>query len=133
MYMNVAYTTVLVAAVAKYLLGWVWYSALFGTMWESEVKRLKRKSKIDENVAMAIKAVWCFVTSFVLYVIIHGLGTTSAMDGAITGLFVWFGTAFGTQIDDVLFEGQSTELLSIHAGFYAASYALIGAIIGYMS
>jgi hypothetical protein len=120
---------VLVAALATFVLGGLWYGPLFGKLWQ----RLVGLS--DEQLESANKAK-VFGSSFVLasiaaYVFAMFLGPEPAPAfaigvGALAGL-CWVGASFG--IND-LFEQRSFALWAVNAGYHTLAFTLFGVVFG---
>jgi hypothetical protein len=85
---NLNWLHILVAAIAYFALGSIWYSALFGKRWVAY-------HKIDMNAPDAKKGVatimfgsfvWMFITSVGLAIIVNRMNLTTAMSGVKWGL-----------------------------------------------
>lgn len=120
---------VLVAALATFVLGGIWYGPLFGKPWQ----RLTGLS--DERLQAASKA-RIFGLSFVLafvaaWVFAMFLGPEPAPAfaigvGALAGL-CWVGASFG--IND-LFELRPLKLWAINAAYHTLAFTLFGVVFG---
>lgn len=120
---------VLVAALASFLLGGLWYSPLlFGKAWQREVG-LSDEQLANGNMAMIFGL--SFVLSlaaalvFALFLgprppLALGLGA-----GAAAGLF-WVSSSFGI---NYLFERKSLKLFAINAGYHTLQFTAIGLIL----
>ena len=127
---GVNWVAVIVATLAAFVLGAVWYSkALFGNQWMQEV------GLTEENVQNANMAK-TFGTTFALQLLAAialsaFLGEGSNwLEGLHTGLWIglfWVATAYGVTY---LFEQRSLRLWMINAGYYVVWYAILGTIIG---
>lgn len=120
---------VLVAALATFILGGLWYGPLFGKAWQARV------GLSDEQLQSSNKGK-VFGLSFVLafiaaYVFAMFLGPEPAPAfaigvGALAGL-CWVGASFG--IND-LFEQRSLGLWAINAGYHTLVFTIFGAVFG---
>lgn len=126
---QINWLAVLVATIAAFMLGFLWYSVLFTNAWQKEIKMT------DEEMKHASMPV-IFGTAFILNlvaatVLAMFLGRhTGWTFGLMAGLMVaiaWIGTAFGT---NYLFARKSLRLFFIDAGYYVFYYALMGVILG---
>ena len=127
---GVNWVAVIVATVAAFILGAIWYSkALFGNVWMQEV------GLTEENVQNANMAK-TFGTTFALQLLAAialsaFLGEGSNwLEGLHTGLWIglfWVATAYGVTY---LFEQRSLRLWMINAGYFVVWYAVLGTIIG---
>ena len=129
---EINWLAVLVAAVASFLLGAVWYSnALFGKVWQREAGVSDEKLK-QGNMAkifgltliLAFLAAWNFANFLgprpsVLF------GT---LVGASAGL-LWVASSFGIQY---LFERKSFKLFLINGGYHTFQFAIIGLVLALM-
>jgi len=140
MEIHVNWLSVFVAAIAHFMLGWAWYSALFQDPWMKEMG-LKKKSKKEMEKAMkgmakgmAINFATLVVTAWVLCHIIHMSANMFQMPGLVTGLktgfFVWLGFFATTLVNSVLWESRSWKLYSINVGYHFVGLLLMGAILG---
>jgi hypothetical protein len=127
---EVNWLAVIVATIAAFLLGGLWYSKkLFGTKWMQEIG-LTEESIDQTHVART------FITTFVLQFIAATalavyLGSDSnLMSGLLSGGLIgllWIATAYGITY---LFEQRTMRLFLINAGFYVVQFALMGTILG---
>lgn len=120
---------VLVAAIAAFILGGIWYSPkLFGNAWMEDVG-LTEEAAAESNLAVV------FGGAFVLIVIAAiFLGATiddsNWLGGLHTGLVIgvaWVATAYGVTY---LFERRPLRLFLVNAGYNICLFALMGTIIG---
>lgn len=120
---------VLLAALSAFMIGGVWYTALFGKRW------MKLNGFTEEQLSG--KAGLVFGGSFILALIIAFvlalfLGSEStpmlgATAGFMAGLF-WVAAGMGITY---LFERKSLELYLINAGYHVVTFTLMGLIIGF--
>lgn len=127
----IPWLAILVATVASFLLGFLWYSVLFGRVW-------MREAGLDEQACRGRSQLLLFGTTFVLTLI-----STSILSfclspkpgpgyGAVTGLVVglgWVATSLGT---NYLFEGRSLKMFAINGGFHVVRFVVAGTILGLM-
>ena len=120
----------LVAALAAFALGALWYSpVLFSKTWQKEVKLSDEEIK-SSNMAMifGLAFVLMFIAAVVLELFIPK--SASALVGLIAGLLVglgWVATAFGVTY---LFARKSLKLYLIDAGYFVVLFATMGLILG---
>lgn len=127
--MHVNWLAVAVAALSSFLLGGIWYAALFAKAHQTAA------GLSDEQVRGGNKAL-IFGGSFVLALIASTmfaifLGTkadlaTGAMYGFSAGL-CWVATSFGI---NYLFEHKNLRLFLINGGYHTLQFTLIGTILG---
>lgn len=125
----VSWLAVVVATVAAFGLGALWYGPLFGKPWQ----RLSGLS--DEAIAganMPLIYGLAFVLQFVAVTVLALLlgPDATVVSGLLTGLGVgaaFIATALGVTY---LFTQAPPALAAIDAGYHVAYYALAGAILG---
>jgi hypothetical protein len=80
---------ILVAAIAYFVLGAIWYSALFQKKWVAyhEVQMNAPDAKKGVAAIMIGSFIWMFIISFALAVLVYRLNLNNAMSGIKLGLF----------------------------------------------
>jgi len=120
---------VLVAALASFLLGGLWYSPLlFAKVWQREAGLTDAQLQ-NANMGMifGLAFVLCLIASFVFALFLGprpplalGLGA-----GFAAGL-CWVSASFGV---NYLFERKSLKLFLINGGYHTLQFTLIGLIL----
>ena len=127
---HVNWLAVLAAALSSFLLGGLWYSALFAKAWQAAA------GVSDEAMASANKGL-IFGGAFVLSLLQSAvfamfLGPNPApMLGVGAGFaagLCWVTAAFGI---NYLFERRSLKLFVINGGYATLQFTAIGAILGF--
>jgi len=120
---------VLLATLAKFFLGWLWYSPLlFAHLWQQEVGKAK-ESVLSSPRNMGLSLLLGFVTAITLAVIIALAdlkGIRAMALGGLIGIGL-FAAVLGPQYAS---EGRSFRLFAIQTGQYIAELILMAAIIG---
>lgn len=118
---------IVLAAASTFVIGGVWYSALFAAPWQ-------RAAEVSD-AQLETGAVRIFVGAAALSLVMAAtlapfIGTEGALFGAAAGAAAgigWVGCALGVVY---LFERRSLTLFAIDAGYFAVAYPAMGAIIG---
>ncbi|MHA7290730.1 DUF1761 domain-containing protein [Arthrobacter sp. MDT3-24] len=129
MAININWLAVLLAALASFIVGGLWYSVLFAKVWQREA------GVTDEQLKH--RTVRVFVGSFLLaavmaVVLAAFIGDGGAGFGALAGLATgaaWVAAALGV---NYLFERRSLMLFAINASYNIVTFTAMGAIIGAM-
>jgi hypothetical protein len=134
--MEVNLWSVLVAAVATMVLGFVWYSPiLFARPWmlamgyNPEDKAKMEEMRKSAGPAYGISFVASLIMAFVLAKIIDIATVDSAYYGMKIGFAVWLGFVTTVQLTAKLFGNQSTKLYLINTGYQLVCYLAMGAIL----
>lgn len=124
------YLALLVATVARFLFGWLWYSPLlFGKAWMSLTNCTLEDMKRNMPKAIPADLIASFIMSFVLVHAVHYAGATSAGQGAAVGFFNWLGFIATVMLATTLYEKRPIKLFLINSGFNLISLLFMGAIV----
>jgi hypothetical protein len=135
---NVNYLAVLVAAVAAWILGAVWYGT-FSTAWVAaqgktmEAIKQEQAAKVGQLSAF-LPFLLVFVGNLIMAVMLYGImkhvGPFTIRAGMISGALCWFGFVATTITVNYAFQGRKPMLTVIDTGYWLAVLLLIGAILG---
>lgn len=130
MELGINWLAVLLAAIATFVLGGVWYGPLFGNVWRRAEGAPEAMPQKAGHPAMV------YGLSFVLMLIAAALLAVAAGPapeiGRSTGIGLavglgWVATAFGI---NYLFAGRRVALFAVDAGYNVVLFPLMGLIIG---
>jgi hypothetical protein len=129
------YWAVVVAAIASFVFGAVWYGAL-GKVWMGALGKTEAEIKASgpQPVLFITAFVALLVMSWVLAGIIGhlGPGQVTLRNGVISGAFIWFGFVATTLIVNHGFQGARRMLTAIDGGHWLGVLLIQGAVIGVM-
>jgi Protein of unknown function (DUF1761) len=129
---GVNYFAVVIATLAGFGLGAVWYMIL-SRPWLHAVGKTEAELK-KEGPAQALPFVIALVALFVMALMLAGvmghIGDISIRGGAISGFFVWLGFVITTMGVNHAFSGAPTKLTLIDGGYWLAVLLIQGAVIG---
>lgn len=128
---GISYIAVLVAAIAAFVFGAVYYGVL-GKPW-------MKAARIDPAGAKMSPAL--FITSFVCELVMAwvlagvvghlGAGEVTLWNGIVSGAFVWLGFMATTVAVNQRYQGFGWDLTVIDAGHWLGVAVVMGAIIGW--
>lgn len=130
LFSNVNWLAVLVASLAAFAIGSVWYSPLlFSKAWQKELNLSDYDIK-NSNMALifGLAFILMFISALVLELFLPREST--ALVGLVAGLLVsigWIATALGV---NYLFGRRSLKLYLIDAGYFVVFFAVMGLILG---
>ena len=123
---QVSLLATVVAAVAGFVLGALWYGPLFGKAWMAAhgISREELHRSVNPGVAYGLTFVLGLLASFVfgLFLGPHPSLALGVGAGASAGI-CWVATALAT---NYLFEGRRASLMFINGGYHAVRFTLIG-------
>ena len=120
---------ILVATVAAFALGGLWYGPLFGKAW------LRALGKTEADITpsprpFVIRAVTSLVTCVVVAALMALIGLTGLVAGLLFGLATGIGFIATAMASDAAFCDWGWRLWAIQAGYRVAYSVLMGGIIG---
>jgi surface polysaccharide O-acyltransferase-like enzyme len=129
--MRTNYPAVLVAAIAYWILGGIWYGVLFSKPWMA-------LEQVTAEQMQGTSPVVPYIVSFVLELLIaYSLAqlciwrnANTASRGASAGVLVWIGFVGPITFMTYMFEMRSKTLFAINEFYPLAGLVLMGAILG---
>ena len=118
---------ILVATIAGFAIGGLWYGPLFGNAWVAALGK-KPEDIRPSPQPFIISFVTALITAIVLAILIQALGIDSAINGICLGLAVGVGFIATAMASDCAFCGWGLRLFLIQAG-YRVTYSVIMGII----
>ena len=130
---NINFLALVVATIASFGLGSVWYTGLFGKAWQKEVGIPEEEMK-KANIGLIFGSsfILMLLMNFGLAVILQGHATrditpaSGALYGFLIGVF-FISTSIGI---NMLYQRKSIKLWAIDAGYQVFYLAVSGAILG---
>jgi fatty acid desaturase len=131
---TVNYFSVIVAAFASFIIGFLWYGPIFGKQWislsnmsEKDIKKAKEKGMAKQMVVSFIAAL---IMAYVLSLFINFGGNVNALVGVTVGFWIWLGFLATTMIDSVLWDNKPFALYLINVSHRLVGLIIMGAILG---
>jgi hypothetical protein len=134
--LGISLWSVLVAAVAAMVVGFLWYSPLlFARPWmvlmgydpNDKAKLAEMQKGAGKMYGLSFLA--SLVSALVLAKIIAITTVSSALYGMKVGFAVWLGFVTTVQLTSVLFAKQPVKLYLINTGYQLVCYVAMGAIL----
>jgi hypothetical protein len=131
MEVHVNYLAVLVAAVASYVIAFLWYAVLFGNLW-------KKLTGIPDMKPAPLNIVLVLIGSLLMsYVLYHSITfgdayvhMSGAQGGLMGGFFSWIGFIAPVTLCTKLYERKPWGLWLLDNGFWLISLLVMGTILG---
>jgi hypothetical protein len=139
--MNISIVAILVAVVANFILGFLWYAPLFGKAWAKEMG-------YDTNIkppsgAIAKGMIFMVIGNFLLaYVFAHNIAAWTYVPGTEelspfmkimnSAVFTWLGFYVPTDLSTVAWERKSWKLFWINTGYHFMMLLVASVILHYM-
>jgi hypothetical protein len=129
------YLAVLVAGLAAFLVGGVWYTALFGKQWVklhgySEAKVKEMQAAMSPPRFFGGMLLCYLVLALVMALLLTNFFERSALTGAILGFLLWLGPAAAIAMTGHIASDKPFALYLIDVGCQLVYLVLMGVIIG---
>jgi len=128
------YWAVLMAAVAAWMLGALWYSLLAKPWMTAAGVTDPRKGANVGSVRAFLPYILAFAAALVMSWVLAGImghvGPLSIRNGVISGAFCWLGFTIPALAVNYTFGRRSPLLLVIDGGYWLAALVVMGVIIG---
>jgi hypothetical protein len=132
---------ILVAVVANFIFGFVWYTPLFGKAW---AKEMGFDTSVKPPAGALAKGMTFMVIGnfFLAWVLAHNMAAWSFVPGSeamspmanilSAGVFTWLGFFLPTDLGAVAWEQKSWKLFFINTGYHLIMLLIASAILVYM-
>lgn len=127
------YIAIIVAAIAAFAVGALWYGPMFGKTWRGlmgvPAEGPMGSAAYSPAQAVAMGFVATLVLCFVLGIFEGVLGVSTAAGGAILAAWLWLGFVATTLASGVFYESRPWKLYFINVFQYLAALVVAGIII----
>jgi len=138
-FMTVNWLSILVAAVAAWLFGGVYYTSLSKYWLAAQGKTLeqcKAEQASKTGLAKAAPFILVFIGEIIiawaLYGILAHMNAFTLRGGVISAVLIWFGFVVTTMTANNAFGGRKPMLTVIDGAAWLGAFVIIGAIVGWM-
>jgi hypothetical protein len=138
---HINYLAILIAVVANFIFGFIWYTPLFGKIWGREMHAdMGQKPKSSEMIKGMIFMVignflfaWVFAHNMAAWSFVPNTKDMSLSATAMMGaIFTWLGFFFPVDLGTVAWERKSWTLFFINTGYHLLSLIIVAFILVYM-
>jgi Protein of unknown function (DUF1761) len=142
MEMHINMMAVLVAVVANFILGFLWYTPLFGKTWAKEngFEITRKPTSAELAKGMIFMVIGNF---FMAYVFAHNMMAWSYVPGAeqmspmsnilSSSIFTWLGFYLPVDLSTVAWEKKSWKLFAINTSYHFLMLLVAAVILTYMN
>ena len=129
--MKTNYAAVVVAAIAYWFLGALWYAALFAKPWMALENITEAQAKtMNPILPYVVTLVLNLLIAFVLAQLCLWRNATTAARGASLGILMWIGFVGPITYTTYMYEMRPFPLFAINQFYSLVGLALMGAILG---
>lgn len=139
--MHVNMTAILVAVVANFVLGFIWYTPLFGKAWAKEMGFDTSVKPAGGEIAkgLVIMVIGNFLMAFVFA---HNIAAWGYVPGTkempvisnimSATVFTWLGFYLPTELSGIAWERKSWKLFGINTSYHFMTLLVAAIILNYM-
>ena len=120
---------VIVAAVVKFAIGAVWFTALFGKRWRALMGVPEGASMDGIAPAMIVQIIGDLIMAYILARFLGHYGAATVWDGVLIGFMAWLGFVATIMVGQIFYEKKKPELIAIGAGYQLVGIVVMGAIL----
>ena len=134
----------IIAVVANFILGYIWYTPLFGRAWATEQGFDPDEKRPGSELAKGM--IFMVIGNFLLaWVLAHNIAAwnpetwgqgpsemSAAANAGMAALFTWLGFFLPVDLGAVAWERKSWKLFGINASYHFASLLVVATILVYM-
>ena len=129
--MKTNYLAVVVAAVAYWFLGALWYAVLFSKPWMAlEHMTVEQARSMNPILPYVITLLLNLLIAFVLAQVCLWRNATTAARGASLGILLWIGVVGPITYTTYMYELRPFQLFAINQFYPLVGLCLMGAILG---
>jgi hypothetical protein len=129
---NLNWLAVLLAGLAYFVLGAIWYSnLLFGRQYRAAIGAGEEPAT-PPVVSLIVNLVGWLVAALAMGLIATAIGADGFADGAVLGLVVWLGFVLTTQVVNDFYQGINADLAKINGPYNLLGFVIMGVILAMM-
>jgi hypothetical protein len=139
--MHINMVAILVAVVANFILGFIWYTPLFGKAWAKEngfdTSVKPKSSELAKGMVFMIIGnfflAWVFAHNIAAWSYVPGTKEMPAFANIMSAtVFTWLGFYFPVDLGTVAWEKKSWKLFFINTGYHFMMLLIAAVILTYM-
>jgi hypothetical protein len=134
---HVNIVSILIAAIAAWLFGGIYYTALSRPWIAAQgktIEQCKAEQDAKSGIAKGVPFVLVFISEIIIAWVLYGILTHMNMftlrAGIIAAAFCWFGFVVTTIATNNAFSGRSPMLTAIDSVAWLGAFLIIGAVVG---
>lgn len=129
---NLNWLAVILAGLAYFVLGAVWYSdLLFGRQYRAAIGAGEETAS-PQAVALTVNLVGWLIAALAMGLIAESIGADGFADGAMLGIVVWIGFLVTNHVVNDFYQGMNAELTKITGPYNLLGFVIMGVILAVM-
>jgi hypothetical protein len=140
MELKINMAAILVAVVVNFIIGFIWYTPLFGKIWGKE---MGYAPDMKPETSVVVKGMvfmlvgnflfaWVFAHNMAAWSFVPGMDKMGALPSALNAaIFTWIGFYLPRHLGSTVWEKKSWTLFFINAGYDLVSLLAVAMILAY--
>ena len=138
MELTINYTAIIVAVIVNFVIGFLWYTPLFGKTWGKEMG-YDTNQKPESGVMIKGMLFMVIGNFFFAYVLAHNIAAWNFVPGVpemgpatnsiMAACFTWLGFYFPAHLGSTVWEKKSWKLFFINGGYDFVSLLVVATIL----
>ena len=128
----VNYLAVLIAAIAAFAVGALWFTVIFGKIWRKEMGVMEGASMSGMGSSMIGGFVATLVLTYVLDYFLIALGAVTLSAALTIAFWAWLGFVATVMSNMIWYEKKSWTLYFINAAHYLVALLVASAVLAWM-
>lgn len=129
--LTVSWVAIVIAAIVKFGIGAIWYTALFGERYRALLGVPADAQAGNMAPAFATQIVGDLIMAYILARFIVYAGDPTLISGVLVGFMAWLGFVATIMAGTIYYEKRPPEFVAINAGYQLVGIVAMGAIIGW--
>lgn len=127
----VSWLAIIIAAIVKFAIGAVWYTALFGGRYRALLGVPEGAPAEGMVPSLIVQIVGDLIMAYILARFIVHYGDPTLLAGILVGFMAWLGFVVTIMAGTIYYEKRPPEFVAINAGYQLVGIVVMGAIIGW--
>ena len=129
---NLNWLAVILAGVAYFVLGAVWYSnLLFGKQYRAAIG-VGDEAATPPAAALIVNLVGWLIAALAMGLIAESIGADGFAEGVMLGIVIWLGFIVTNGIVNDFYSGMNAELAKVNGPYNLLGFVIMGAILATM-
>ena len=122
-------TGILIAALASFVIGALWYSVLFGRAWRRLQGIAEGGKMTGMGRTLALGFLLDLLRAYVMIKVVAAMGAYSIGTGMQVGFWLWLGFIATIGLGEMLYERRPWKLFAITYGYHLVALLAMGGIL----
>ena len=138
---KISFISIIIAVVANFILGYIWFTPLFGKIWGRhmgyDMNQKPQRSVMMKGMIFMLLGnflfAWVLAHNMAAWTFVPGTELMSPFSNAMmAAIFTWLGFYFPVDLGSTVWERKSWPLFFINTGYHLTSLIVVALILVYI-